>query len=101
MTMREMVKETIFECIERLNRERPEDDRVPASLETLLLFEGGALDSLELVSLVVDLEEALSERFSCAITLTDDEAMSREDSPFASVRSLLDYALEVLSKNGK
>lgn len=101
MSTRDTVTKMIFECIERLNRERPDNDKIPVSLETLLLSEGGSVDSLELVSLVVDLEEAVSESFSCGISLTDDEAMSREDSPFASVRSLLDYVLEVLAKNGK
>ena len=61
---------------------------------TVLFGPGGVLDSLGLVSLVLDLEQAIETRFDVVVTLADQRAMSRDRSPFRSVRALADYALE-------
>ena len=67
-----------------------------ASLEsdTVLFGPGGVLDSLGLVSLVLDLEQAIETRYDVAVTLADQRAMSQERSPFRSVQALADYAME-------
>lgn len=98
-TLEDKVTTIVFECIDKLNQERPVDNKVPVSLDTLLLAEGGRIDSLDLVNLVIDLEAAISGNFGCGISLTDDDAMSREESPFASVASLRDYVVEVIDKS--
>ncbi|WP_322488673.1 hypothetical protein [Chloroflexus sp.] len=60
--------------------------------ETTLLFGKGALlDSLALVSMVVDLEQRLEEEYGLTLTLADDRAMSQRNSPFHSVGALVDY----------
>jgi acyl carrier protein len=61
-----------------------------ASEETALFGEEGMLDSLGLVALIVDVEEAIAER-GVAITLGDDRAVSQRTSPFRTVGSLADY----------
>jgi acyl carrier protein len=55
------------------------------------------IDSLTLVSLIVDLESKLSEAFLCEISLTDDRAMTREISPFDTFGSLKGYIIELVS----
>jgi acyl carrier protein len=89
----------VYDALENLNAERPADNKVPVAMDTLLLAEGGLVDSLELVSLIVDVEVAMAEKFQCATSLTDDEAMSREESPFHDVASLCDYISEVVQRN--
>ena len=55
--------------------------------EAFPLFGSDArLDSLDLVSVITDLEEALS----------DDAALSREISPFDTIGTLLDYCEELI-----
>jgi acyl carrier protein len=100
MDLQEKVIQIVFGALENLNMERASDNKVPVAGDTLLLAEGGMVDSLELVSLVVDVETAIAERFGCEVSLTDDEAMSREESPFLSVAALCEYVCEVLQKNG-
>lgn len=70
---------------------------VPATIdETTLLFGKGALlDSLALVTMVVDLEQRIEEEYNLTLTLADDRAMSQRNSPFRSVGALVDY-LELL-----
>jgi acyl carrier protein len=62
-----------------------------ASEETVLFGPEGILDSLGLVALIVDVEEAIAERSGVAITLGDDRAVSQRASPFRTVGSLAEY----------
>lgn len=69
-----------------------------ASAETPLYGEGGALDSMALVNLIADVEDALSEKFDLSIALADEKAMSARHSPYRSVASLTDAVLERISE---
>lgn len=65
--------------------------------ENFPLFASNAiLDSLDLVSVITDLEETLSDSTGRFISLTDDAALSREVSPFVTIGSLLNYCGELL-----
>lgn len=57
------------------------------------------LDSLSLVSVIVDVEGDISDLLSHSISLTDDRAMSQEISPFSNVKSLLAYIM-ILAAEG-
>lgn len=52
------------------------------------------LDSMALVNLIADLEDAAKERFGVNITLADEKAMSAGKSPFSSVRRLSEATAE-------
>jgi acyl carrier protein len=65
---------------------------------TLLLSEGSFIDSMTLVSIIVDLETILSEVFQNEISLSDEKAMSRAISPYTDVNNLIEYIVE-LSEN--
>ena len=65
--------------------------------EAFPLFGSDArLDSLDLVSVITDLEEALSDQLDYFLSLTDDAALSREISPFDTIGTLLDYCEELI-----
>tara|TARA_B100001093_G_C26723523_1_gene968883 strand:+ start:200 stop:505 length:306 start_codon:yes stop_codon:yes gene_type:complete len=69
-------------------------------LDSPLYGEGGALDSMALVNLIADIEEAVAESYKANIVLADDKAMSAQRSPFRNVDSLIDTLLErIQSKN--
>lgn len=76
----------------------PEGER--ASLdETSDLYGGKSpFDSMNLVSLIVDLEETLNSRFGKAITLADERAMSQTENPFSKVSTLTQYVQLLLSE---
>lgn len=61
--------------------------------DTALFGSGGGLDSMGLVTLVVEVEQVLAERFGLQITLADDRAMSQRSSPFRTVGTLVAYIL--------
>ncbi|HEY8004360.1 MAG TPA: hypothetical protein VIE16_09035 [Phenylobacterium sp.] len=88
----------IFEALESLNQELEEDERVEIGPTTALFGPDAKLDSLSLVSVIVDVETALTIKWGVPISLTDDRAMSREVSPFDDVGTLSDYILELLAE---
>jgi acyl carrier protein len=76
--------------------ERP----VPELLDptTSLIGKQAVLDSLALVTLIVDLEQRIEEEYDVAITLADDRAMSQKHSPFRTVGSLTAYIDQLLAE---
>lgn len=75
-----------------------EDEKIEFNSDSVLFGENPQIDSLTLVSLVVDLESAISENYDVNICLTDDRAMTREISPFLTVATLRDYVEELLTE---
>ena len=96
--MRNKVISLISEALEELNEERSDDEKIPMNEKTVLFGAGSEIDSLELVSVIVDVETAISTEFGDYICLTDDRAMSREPTPFSVVSALADYVVELLEE---
>lgn len=68
--------------------------------ENIKLFGGdGLLDSIGLVSFIVEVEERLEDEFDVSVVLADEKAMSRRTSPFARISYLADYILEVVNED--
>ncbi|HEU4530369.1 MAG TPA: hypothetical protein VFR59_04255 [Steroidobacteraceae bacterium] len=72
---------------------------VPQSLDanTRLFGEGGLLDSMALVSLVIAVEQALEDKYSVAVALADEKALSQRSSPYRSIGTLAAYAAQELA----
>lgn len=83
--------QVIFDAVDELNEEYPEEQRLTKYLDTVLIGEGGKLDSLGVVTLIVTTEQKLEELFGVSFTLADEKAMSQERSPFRTIGSLADY----------
>ena len=63
---------------------------------TPLFGNEGLLDSMGLVNLIVTLEERIQEEYEILITIADEKAMSRSESPFRNVSTLAEYIEELL-----
>jgi acyl carrier protein len=59
--------------------------------DTRLLGRKGVLDSMGLVTLIVDVEQRLEEEYGAVVVLADERAMSQKRSPFRTVGTLSDY----------
>lgn len=96
-----MIKPEIFkivlEKLNDLNITLPSNEQFLVSDQTILFGMGSCIDSLSLVSIIVDLEMHFSDLFSYEFSLTDDNAMSRDKSPFTSVSSLVEYIDELIN----
>jgi acyl carrier protein len=90
------VLECIHKALRALNKERSAGDQITIGLDTCLFGKDSVLDSLSLVSVIVDIETLVSDQFHHSVSLTDDRAMSREPVPFTDVTVLKSYVLELL-----
>lgn len=86
----------IFRALAALNAERADDAQIQASPATPLFGVDSAIDSLEFVSVITDVETALNVDHGLSIALADDRALSRAQSPYDTVATLRDYILELL-----
>lgn len=59
------------------------------------------LDSLDLVTLIIELEEKLKEEYNISSTLANEYAMSQKNSPFQTIESLTDYICILIHKEKK
>ena len=90
--IQKLVKRVIQDVIDTM----PANQRFVVADQTILFGPNSQIDSMTLVSVIVDLEGILSEKLNKEIYLTDDRAMTRAKSPFDTVRTLTDYIHELI-----
>ena len=98
MLTQDAIHAIIFQALSNVNDERGPGERLDIGATTILFGTDAVLDSLSLVSVIVDVEAAVSEISGRDMVLTDDRAMSQEVSPFSDVSSLTAYILLLLSE---
>ena len=91
----------VINQVEQINETFPDAQKITVNENTVLFGNGSSIDSLSLVSVIVDLEMLFSDEHGFDISLTDDRAMTREISPFDSVTSLVDFIFEVINEKQK
>ena len=89
-----MQQELIDLILETANELGDDDIALAGSLnsDTLLFGEGGVLDSMGLVTLIIAVEQAIEDKYEVSAGLADEKAMSQKSSPYRTVSTLADYA---------
>jgi len=95
------IEAVIFAAIDELNASHPPDKHLEKSLDTVLFGKEFTGDSLDLLSLIVFVEEAIAERFGVAVALANEDAFARESNPFKTVGAMAEYAKELLDAAGE
>jgi acyl carrier protein len=83
------IEQSVFRAVDAFNA--TEKGAVPRAADTVLLGDGGAVDSLGLVRLVLMVERQVEDDFRVPISLTDEKAMSQRSSPFRTLGTLTAY----------
>ena len=91
--MRDKIEEIVLELVAEINGEC--EDKFEISEDLILVGENGVLDSMDLVSLIINIEEKLADELDLSITIASDQAFSRKKSPFFNVNSLVDFIIEL------
>jgi acyl carrier protein len=100
MSMRDVVVDAVYEAVRRTNETRSPEAALACSEETVFYGQGGALDSLGLVSLILDVEELVNARWGTSMVLADERAVAQRRNPFRDVKSLADYVVSRLTEAG-
>jgi hypothetical protein len=95
---RDDILQALYAAIRRANELREPAEHLLCAEETVLYGAGGGLDSLGLVSFILDVEQGIEARTGLQIVLADEHAMSQRRNPFRDVRSFADYVLARLEK---
>jgi acyl carrier protein len=91
----EEIRAVVLDVMHELNLAREADQQLQVRPESPIFGSDGPLDSLELVALAMDIEDAFAER-GFDISLSDEKAMSQRHSPFRDISSLA-YLQDLLS----
>jgi acyl carrier protein len=100
MTDEERIAKAVYAAVDELNEQLPKGVSVEKSLDAPLYGASGKLESLDFVTLVMEVEEKIKTEFGVDITIADEHLLSKEQSPFSSVRTLIEYLKEVLKQEG-
>lgn len=85
----ENIVRMISTSIDDVNQQLPKEKRLmDRTLDTVLIGKSSKLDSLGLVLLIVALEQKIEDEYAVAVVLSDDKAMSLDESPFRTIETL-------------
>lgn len=90
------ISQIILEQVEDYNDTLDIKVDTSAGNNTILFGKGGVLDSVDFVSLILDIEQAVNDESGKHISISNAKAMSRQNSPFRTVGTLSDYIKELL-----
>lgn len=98
--MDERVLKAVYHAIDELNAQLPPGVSVEKALDAPLYGAASKLESLDFVTLVMEVEEKINAEFGTDITIADEHLLSKQDSPFSTVRTLTEYLEELLKSEG-
>lgn len=94
---RDAIVTLVRDALQELLAQRGATD-VAIGPDTRLVGSSAVLDSLGLVTLMVDVEQRVDETMGRSITLASERAMSQKHSPFRTVGALADFIGELLAE---
>src|SRR5690349_2202762 len=97
MQTRERVEAIVYEALNQINAARPEEMRIACNNDEALLGTSGALDSLDLVSFLLNVETGVSEQLSVSVHLTASPTIFDCGGPLTRVGLLVDYVVSLVA----
>jgi acyl carrier protein len=96
--MNSITEELVLTAIRNLNLARRPEDQLQVSPSAPVFGPGSPLDSMGLVSLIIDIEELLFEK-GYQVTLSDERAVSQKRSPFRDVPAMVTYINTLMAEH--
>lgn len=96
----ERIAKAVYAAVDELNEQLPKGVQVDKALDAPLYGSTGKLESLDFVTLIMEVEEKINAEFGTDITIADENLLSKEKSPFSTLGTLIDYLNEVLATEG-
>ena len=96
----ERISKAVFAAVDNVNEQLPAGVKIDKELDAPLYGASGKLESLDFVTLIMEVEEKINSEFGSDITIADDNLLSKEKSPFSTLGTLIDYLRDLLKENG-
>lgn len=97
----ERIKNAVFSAVDEVNSQLPAGVSIEKSLDAPLYGAGGKLESLDFVTLIMEVEEKVNAEFGTNITIADENLLSKQKSPFSTLGTLIEYLEQVLKAEAK
>ena len=98
--MKEKIEKVVKEVVNQYASDNSISDLKSLNAETVLFGNSSVIDSIGLVTIIVEVEQRIFEDFNINISLADEKAMSQRNSPFKTIKSLSDYINNLLKNQG-
>src|SRR5438093_13299957 len=98
MTDEERIAKAVYAAVDSLNEQLPKGVQIDKSLDAPLYGASGKLESLDFVTLIMEVEEKINAEFGTDITIADDNLLSKEKSPFATLGTSIEYLHDLLKE---
>lgn len=95
--MKNLAKQIIDEAIDEVNIGQDASGQITKSSDTPLLSANSNVDSLALVRLLLEVERLVEEKTGKPVVVVDEAAFEAEQSPFATVGTLLRHVETLLT----
>jgi len=92
------VSKAVYAAVDDLNQQLPAGVQIEKSLDAPLYGAAGKLESLDFVTLIMEVEEKINAEFGTDITIADENLLSKEKSPFSTLGTLIEYLQEILKE---
>ena len=96
---RTQIAAIVLETLRNLGEDLDLEKLKEAGEQTRLFGAKSALDSMNLVSFIADVEERIADEMEIEIVLANQSAVSRTHSPFRKVSSCIDYIMELINES--
>ena len=96
MASDERIAKAVYAAVDELNEQLPSGVQVDKALAAPLYGSTGKLESLDFVTLIMEVEEKINAEFGTDITIADENLLSKEKSPFSNLGTLIEYLQELL-----
>ena len=96
---RDSALQLVLNVLQELGEDLGKEELQHVDETTRLFGARSPLDSMNLVNLIAEIEEQLSDEYDIEVTLANQSAMSRTASPFRRVSTCVDYIMELVDKH--
>jgi acyl carrier protein len=90
------IVQVILDASRRVMEDLPPEERKAFTPSSKLIGGDSPLDSLGLVGLVIEVQEAVRTNFGAEVQLADERALSQPVNPFSTVSALAQYVQQLL-----
>jgi len=94
-----LIEKLIFESLEDIVNQTGIKLKISNRKDTPIFGNPSKLDSLGLVTFLIELEQKLEDSFGVEMTIANEKAMSQKNSPFKNVYTLREYIKTLLKLN--
>ena len=95
----ERVTNAVYRAVDHFIEQSEKGHQLRKSPATILFGKGGQLDSLDLVSFIIEVEQEIEQEFKIPIVLADERALSQKNSPFMTLGALSEYVSQLIDEH--